>query len=85
MAENETSEPEHTLLVGVSMHGATREQAMERLMLLLPTPTVDSGVEDWWLADDDRVDGSDRDSAVFCKTGHQREATAMLRKVGLAP
>jgi hypothetical protein len=38
----------------------------------------------WWMADDERFDGSDCDSAVFVTKGKQAEARELLRKHGLA-
>lgn len=40
--------------------------------------------ESWWIAEDERNDGSDLDSAVFVKPGKQQEAVALLREHGLA-
>jgi hypothetical protein len=62
-------EQEHVFLVAFTVHGQTRDQAQDRLMAqLVPVlrghnPT--SPVESWWVAEDDRRDGSDCDSAVF--------------------
>ena len=43
------------------------KEAQERLMRQLPDPNhpgVD-GIDCWWIAEDERYDGSDNDSAVF--------------------
>jgi len=48
-----------------------------RLLDALP---VDS---EWWVAEDDRSDRSDCDSAVFCGVGRQVEARAAIVAAGL--
>lgn len=40
-------------------------------------------VESWHIAEDNRIDDSDSDSAVFCATGKQVEARALLVAHGL--
>jgi hypothetical protein len=40
-------------------------------------------VESWWIAEDDRHDGSDNDSAVFVHTGSQHEAWQILAAASL--
>lgn len=37
----------------------------------------------WWVAEDERYDGSDNDSAVFVHKGMQHKAHAILEKLGL--
>jgi len=61
------SQPEHTILVAFTVYAPTREDAQHRLMRLLPQPSRDGiGTLDcWWIAEDDRIDGSDNDSAMF--------------------
>lgn len=68
----------------------TNQRAQENLLPFLTRPGQylrDAGVQldSWWVAEDDRIDGSDNDSAVFVSPGAQREATALLHKAGLSP
>jgi hypothetical protein len=62
--------PEHTILVAVTVYAPDRLAAQSKVMGLLPKPGVD-GVDSWWIAEDDRMDGSDNDSAVFVPMGKQ--------------
>lgn len=41
-------------------------------------------LDSWWIANDERFDRSDTDSAVFVAMGKQEEARALLRENGLA-
>ena len=41
-------------------------------------------VESWHFAEDARTDSSDSQSAVFCRTGCQEQARAVLEAAGLA-
>lgn len=64
---------EHTILVAFTVYAPTWEQAQARLMRQLPSPDhpgVD-GIDSWWIAEDERYDGSDNDSAVFVPKGKQ--------------
>lgn len=64
---------EHTILVAFTVYAPTWEQAQARLMRQLPSPDhpgVD-GIDSWWIAEDERYDGSDNDSAVFVPMGKQ--------------
>ena len=64
------------------MYGATAEDAQRALMARLPRP-VGGLIESWWVAEDERHDGSDNESAVFVPAGiTQHEAERRLR---LAP
>ena len=40
-------------------------------------------LDSWWVANDDRFDGSDCDSAVFVTQGNQEAARVLLREAGL--
>jgi len=40
-------------------------------------------LDSWWVANDERFDGSDCDSAVFVSMGNQKAARALLRANGL--
>ena len=71
---------ETTFLVAITVEGPaiTRAQAEVYLHGVLPRPGVGprSGarVQEWWIAEDDRRDGSDNDSAVFVPFGTQHAA-----------
>jgi hypothetical protein len=74
----------HVILVAFTVEGgeSTRSEAMELVMnhvggigeYMRDNPTVTS----WWIAEDDRIDGSDCDSAVFCHPGQQAAASRVL-------
>lgn len=36
-------------------------------------------IDSWWIAEDDRLDGSDNDSAVFCPRGAQRDISNLIK------
>lgn len=75
---------EHIILVAFDVAASDRETAERVLTDLLfgvredkPTgnrPYVDS----WWVAEDDRHDGSDNHSAVFVPLGSQHQAEGIL-------
>jgi len=75
---------EHVFLTAVTVEGPIREVAEKYLHTVLPKPAEleRSGyyVESWWIAEDDRRDRSDNDSAVFVPMGHQAEANERLRR-----
>lgn len=75
--------PEHVFLVAVTMEDPDREHAQARLMAYLPQPQGHYGLQSWWIAEDDRLDGSDNDSAIFCRKGWQDQALRHLNDVGL--
>lgn len=56
----------------------------DRLIPLLEIVGHPSPIESWWVAEDDRHDRSDLDSAVFVHKGSQREALAILISSGLS-
>lgn len=60
-----------TVLVAFCVYGTDFADAQRRLMARLPDPEIDghASLDCWWIADDDRVDGSDNDSAVFVPKG----------------
>ena len=65
-------DPAHTILVAFTVHAPTMEQAQQRLMVQLPGGVPDlNHVDSWWIAEDERYDGSDNDSAVFVPMGKQ--------------
>ena len=72
---------EHVFLAAFSVYGVTRAQAELRLHAELqehPVSASDSPIECWWIAEDDRRDGSDTDSAVFVSKGFQARASRLL-------
>jgi len=79
-------------LVGIEVATTLSREDTERFLhSALPAPETRTpypqpyvAVESWWIAEDERYDRSDNDSAVFIKPGKQREAVALLRKHGLA-
>jgi hypothetical protein len=79
--------PEFVFLVGLQVRGDTRAEAESNLMHFLPRPTsaeAPSPVECWWIAEDDRNDRSDNDSAVFVDPGAQPLASSLLFALGVA-
>lgn len=69
-----TTEPVHTILVAFTVHAPTVELAQQRLMVRLPGGVPDlNHVDSWWIAEDERYDGSDNDSAVFVPKGEQEK------------
>lgn len=73
---------EHTILVAVVVEAPTREDAHLRLATEMPgyrnALRPHSPVLSWWVAEDDRLDGSDNDSAVFVHPGSQHVASRVL-------
>lgn len=78
---------EHVILVAVQVSCGTednsRTQAMAQVMEALKEvgplgPNNIYGIESWWIAEDDRIDGSDCDSAVFVNPGGQNQASRVL-------
>ena len=74
---------EHTILVAFTVEADTREQAHENLLITLPEPN--GFLDSWWVAEDDRTDGSDCDSAVFVHQGKQHDASLALARLGYTP
>lgn len=74
----------HTILVAVVVQGHDRESAERALHDALPVPGVSNDIDSWWIAEDERYDRSDCDSAVFCGVGHQHKARDLIEKAGLA-
>ena len=62
--------PEHTILVAVTVYAPDWQAAQAKVMQHLPKPGAD-GIDSWWIAEDERADGSDNDSAVFVPMGKQ--------------
>jgi len=74
---------EHVILVAFSVEAPSRTEAQEMLLPALPRPGAI--VTSWWVAEDDRIDGSDNDSAVFVPPGAQHKVSSILVNVGLTP
>jgi hypothetical protein len=76
---------EHTFLVAVTVAGGTREEAELLLHRELPGVGHDGEpegvpyIESWWVAEDDRRDRSDNDSAVFVPKGEKGRVLRILR------
>jgi hypothetical protein len=72
----------HTILVAFCVQGTSFHDAQRRLMGRLPDPAADGHktIDSWWIAEDDRVDGSDNESAVFVSYGTQRHCINVLDK-----
>lgn len=77
------SKPEHVILVAFVVHGDSREQAEALMTERLDGVIDDDTVNSWWVAEDDRKDRSDCDSAVFVWPGAQRAAHLLLAAAGL--
>lgn len=79
---------EHTILVAITVDADSRADAMRVLPNALPRPgwyyggdSKETGrrqIDSWWIAEDDRTDRSDNDSAVFVSKGTQQQAFECL-------
>lgn len=69
---------EHTILVALTVEAESRTEAQLAVMAAMPDPNLIEArghkITSWWVAEDDRMDGSDNDSAVFCNKGSQSAA-----------
>ena len=80
----------YVVLVAFQVTAPNMKEAQERLLPYLK-PTLESyenppgPVECWWVADDERYDGSDCDSAVFVTPGYQHAASRLLEREGMTP
>lgn len=77
---------EHVILIAFGVEGESEEEAQEHLMghliPLLSTRNPNSRIEEWWIAEDNRTDRSDLESAVFVPQGiSQREARQYLEVI----
>jgi hypothetical protein len=75
---------EFVVLAAIQVTAPNGWSAQNLVASHLPTPGKD-GVECWWIAEDDRQDGSDNDSAVFVSPGTQEVASTLLHAAGLTP
>lgn len=75
---------EYTVLVAFEVEAESVEDAQDHLMQqvgirALRSSNPDSRIECWWIAEDERYDGSDLESAVFVPEGiGQGEARELL-------
>jgi hypothetical protein len=78
---------EHTILVAFSVTEKDRTAAQRRLLPALQSVLESNGgpAESWWIAEDDRIDGSDNDSAVFVPMGAQEQVSSALYRNFLTP
>jgi len=75
---------EQVVLVAFDVYGDSPQHAQEVVMRQLGNVRDTGEVDSWWIAEDNRVDRSDCDSAVFVRPGRQRQARDLLRAHGLA-
>lgn len=76
---------EHVILVAFHVKAANRQHAHYALTnRLIDEELLGDSIQEWWVAEDDREDGSDNDSAVFCRLGNQEQAARALYLEGLA-
>jgi hypothetical protein len=68
----------YTILVALEVEAETMGLAQELLIHRLPVPGL-GPVQAWWIAEDERRDGSDNDSAVFVPMGDQVKWTNKVR------
>lgn len=68
----------HTILVAFVVEDVDREAAERHLHELLPEVDGENGLDCWWVAEDERYDRSDCDSAVFCGPGNQQRARSLI-------
>lgn len=77
------------LMVAFDIRGHSAEQVHRWLQSKMPAcygaDDLDQGItlDAWWVANDERFDGSDTDSAVFVRRGEQSNARVKLRQYGL--
>lgn len=76
---------EHVILVAFTVNALSESDAQHALMDALPevVGVSERGVGSWWVAEDERYDGSDNDSAVFVSPGSQVAAARLLFRHGL--
>ena len=67
-----------TYLVAVA---APSEQAVIDFLAASPRgpKAEDTAIEEWWIAEDDRTDGSDNDSAIFVPRGSQDDMARVIK------
>lgn len=81
----------HVFLVAIAYHpngiDIDREEAEQDVLEMLASGLMKDmakrGDVSWWIAEDDRHDGSDNDSAVFVDVDAQQRAFDLLVRHGL--
>lgn len=68
----------HTILVAFTCFGVDRKDVQAELMNLLPSPDDNPVLDSWYVAQDDRIDGSDNDSAVYVRYDPNKANTDRL-------
>lgn len=69
----------HVIMVAFEVDADTMANAQTTLMDWLPAPSqTDGDIDCWWIAEDERYDGSDCDSAVFVPMGMQAPTTRLI-------
>ena len=71
---------EHVILVGFEVAGNSRADAQADLLALLGRPDGQRMIA-YWIAEDDRVDGTDNNSAVFVPKGSQQASSLALDRM----
>lgn len=78
------------LMVAFDLKGRSAEDVHQWLMNEMPVTGDhysrhygDINLDSWWVANDERFDGSDTDSAVFVKKGQQKAGREALHSYGL--
>lgn len=79
------------LMVAFDLKGTSAGLVHEWLHNQMPKPGMhsddigkDIDLDSWWVANDERFDGSDTDSAVFVAKGNQKKAREVLWEAGLS-
>lgn len=72
----------YVILVAFCVQGTSFHDAQRTLMERLPGPEKDchATIDSWWIAEDDRVDGSGNESAVLVSKGTQKYCISVLDK-----
>lgn len=71
---------EQTILVAMTTPSMSRDEALHHIerMMIMSNAVHDGRLDSWWIAEDDRPDGSDNDSAVFVSMGEQKSANWLI-------
>lgn len=74
-----SGQDEHVILVAFTVIADDFEAAQRDLMDVLPQPQApwNRGLTSWWIAEDERYDRSDNDSAVFVPMGTQSDRAGL--------
>lgn len=89
--DSDRSEQYHdVIMVAFDVTGPNAQTVHEWLHSQMPrteehyVPQGKINLDSWWVANDERYDRSDCDSAVFVNMGMQKEARGFLKRAGLA-